>query len=224
MSSVAVADAAAFLGGLVHDAGAVIPRNGAQPPSPAIPELAGAHVALWRDPVGARLITVAGGLIAPLQFADTSPGDTLLQDLGLTNAQPVPNAAVSGELTFPLQVSSPVPRVIVTMGGLQSLTLVLAKPTSIDGLAADLQAKIRAAGAAIDPIYANAIVAVLGSQLLIVPGDLGVVNQPVQFGATANDATTVQELQLQGRFFVRVRVNGAESVDPPQVSTAVSLP
>jgi hypothetical protein len=34
----------------------------------------------------------------------------------------------------------------------------------------------------------------------------------------------VQELQLQGTFSVRVRVNGAESVDKPPQNAVVRLP
>jgi hypothetical protein len=53
-------------------------------------------------------------------------------------------------------------------------------------------------------------VAVLGSQLLIIPGG----TEPANFeGVSSGDQTTIAELRLRARYPVRVRVNGAESID-----------
>jgi hypothetical protein len=223
-AAIPIAEAATFLAGLIHDAGAGHPGVGGQPATPALPAFVGAHVDLWRDQGAPRLVIVPGGLTKTIQIAATNQNDTLLQDLGLDNAAIVTNAAISGELAFPLPLSSGAPRLTVAMGALPAITVTLSKPSSLAALAADLQTQIRAVGAAVDPIYATAFVATIGSQLLVVPGDLGASTQPVRFGATADDATTVQELQLQGTFSVRVRVNGAESVDKPPQNAVVRLP
>ena len=55
-----------------------------------------------------------------------------------------------------------------------------------------------------------------GDQLLVIPGATG----DVRFAAAPGDDLTVSQLQLQARFAVRVRVNGAESID----LAAVELP
>jgi hypothetical protein len=60
-------------------------------------------------------------------------------------------------------------------------------------------------------------VAVLGSQLLILPGN----GRPIQIDAVpGTDDTSVRDLQLKTTYMVRVRVNGAESLD----SAVATLP
>jgi Pvc16 N-terminal domain len=223
-ASVPIAESATFLAGLIHDAGAGHPGAGGQPATPALPEFVGAHVDLWRDRGQPRLVIVPGGLTKTIHIAATNQNDTLHRDLGLGNPATVTNAAISGELAFPLPLSSGAPRLTVAMGGLPAITVTLSKPSSLAALGADLQAQIRTVGGAVDPIYGTAFVATIGSQLLVVPGDLGASGEPVTFGGTSDDATTVQELQLQGIFSVRVRVNGAESVDKPPLNAVVRLP
>jgi len=219
--TIAIADAAAFLAGLIHDAGAAETVVGA-PPLAALTELTGARVAAWPDSAGGvRLVIVPGGLSTLFQISST---DGLDKDLGLDTAVTVSNAAQSGELSSPPLLSSPVPRLTVAMGGQPALTLTLSKPVSLASLAADLQTQIRTTGASAGAIYANALAVAIGSQLLVVPGAAGAAGSQVTFGPTPDDSTTVQELQLQGTFSVRVRVNGAESLDSPSQSAVVRLP
>jgi len=75
-------------------------------------------------------------------------------------------------------------------------------PTYIDVAAQTLQT-------AIQPVSPGAIVAVLGTQLLILPG----AATKLAFGTTSSDATSVLLLQLHGLYNVRVRVNGSDSID-----------
>ena len=93
------------------------------------------------------------------------------------------------------------------------MTVAVPNTTSLAALADDLQAAINAGAA---PEYASALVATTGAQLLVIPGAGGVVT----FDAAPGDDATVTELQLHGHFAVRVRVNGAESID----DAAVELP
>jgi hypothetical protein len=160
-------------------------------------------VDLWHD----RLVVVPGGLIPAISILSPS-GLTFAADLGLTAPQPPGSgsAFVSGVLTSPPPLSSPSPRMTLTIGGAPAITLAVAKPTSLAALADDLQAKINSAGGA---EYSNALVATSGSQLLVIPGVAG----PVTFNAAPGDDATVAELQLRARFAVRVRVNGSESID-----------
>ena len=148
-----------------------------------------------------------GGLTNAIAIAP-SGGSTLAANLGLTGA-PLPGASsalVSGVLASPPALSAPVPQLQVTVGALAPLPLTLAKPTTLDALAADLQTKMNLGAA---PQYANARVAVSGSQLLVIPGAAGAV----AFETVPSDDRTAIELQLHARFSVRVRVNGAESID-----------
>lgn len=81
------------------------------------------------------------------------------------------------------------------------------RPLSLADAATELQTALRAAGAGVD--FTQAQVLVVGSQLLIVPGQ----NTPITIeGVPGVDTTTVSELQLRGAFPVRVRVNGAEGI------------
>jgi hypothetical protein len=207
-TSLAVSDAAVFLAGLIHDAGAT---------APALPGFIGAHVDVWRDTGGPRLVIVPDGLRDDIQV--TGPAAPVANSLAASLTGPgtvkVTAGLLSGELASPPLLSSPAPRLAVTMGG-APLVLTLSKPASLASLAADLQAQIRAAGGV---AYANVLVATVGSQLLVVPGP----GAPV-FTAVPGDDTTVAELQLNATFAVRVRVNGAESVDIPSAPAVVSLP
>jgi uncharacterized protein DUF4255 len=199
---------ALLLQGQLRAAGAVAPADA---------RFAGARVEVWRAPgAPARLIVLPGGLTDAIAVA----GGAMAQLLGLDapQAQGATTAAVSGELGSPPPLSSATPRLRVAMGGLGAVTVTIARPTALATLAADLQAQINAASAA--PAHTGAVVATFGAQLLVVPGAAGAVT----FTAAPGDATTVAELQLHARFAVRVRVNGAESIDRPGASAFVELP
>jgi hypothetical protein len=190
---------AQMLAGLIHDAGT------APITVPDDPRFTGARVDLWHD----RLLVVPGGLTGSVDI--TSPGGlSFAGDLGLTAAQPpgTGSAAVSGALDSPPPLSAPAPRLTVRIGLQPPVVVDVPKATSLAALADDLQAAINAASPLAE--YASALVGVTGSQLLFIPG---VAAAPVVFGPAPGDDTTVAELQLHARFAVRVRVNGAESID-----------
>jgi hypothetical protein len=79
---------------------------------------------------------------------------------------------------------------------------------SLETLADALQTAINSAGGG--AAYTNALVSTTGSQLLVMPGTADTVT----FDAAPGDDRTVTDLQLHARFAVRVRLNGAESLDP----------
>jgi hypothetical protein len=166
-----------------------------------------ARVNLWHD----ALVIVPGGLTDAITITATG-GSPFAANLGLVGA-PLPGASsalVSGVLGSPPSLSATLPQLRITVGAQPPLTIFVAKPTTLAALADDLQSKINA-GAPVE--YASARVAITGNQLLVIPGAAGVVS----FDATPADDTTVVELQLHARFAVRVRVNGAESIDPAVV-------
>jgi hypothetical protein len=171
------------------------------------------RVELW----GNRLVVVPGGLAGPLKLAKNG-GSSLAGDLGFLAPPPVGAAwaMISGALSAPVALSSPSPRLTVTIGARPAITVTLppaASLGSLDSLATALQAGITAGP---DAAYAGARVGVSGAQILVIPGTA----ETVVFGPAPGDDLTVAELQLHGRFGVRVRANGAESVD----DIAIELP
>jgi hypothetical protein len=214
--AIAVAEAAAFVAGLIHDAGAATPASGIAAAVPPVPALLGAKAAMWRDGAAQGLVIVPGGLTSAMQIASSDAFD---QELGLDTARAVSNGVISGGLASPPPLTSRRPRLTLTMGGQPAVTLTLSIPATLAALAADLQAQIRAAGAG--AIFTKTLVVTIGSQLLLLPGAAGPAGSAVTFGPAPDDSTTVEELQLQGSFPVRVRVNGAESID---TSAVVRLP
>jgi uncharacterized protein DUF4255 len=194
-ASIARASAAGILANLIHDA------------DPADPRFAGARVDLWHD----ALVVVPGGLTDTIAITPVG-ASTLVANLGLAGA-PLPGASsalISGSLASPPPLSAALPRLRITVGAQPTLAVSLAKPTTLAALADDLQAKINAGA---PPEYANARVCVSGEQLLVIPGAAGLVT----FDTVPGDDATVAELQLHARFAVRVRVNGAESIDAASV-------
>ena len=189
---------------LPRDAAAAIVTAMVRDAAPRDPRFARARAAL-RDN---RLVVVPGDLVSPLSIS--SPGAlTFAAALGLT-AAPAPgdsDASVSGDLSLLPALSAPVPRVQVRVGVRPPVVVELNRSGTVTDFAADLQAKIRAASA--DPAYTGTRVLTIGSQLLVIPGTAGAVS----FAAAAGDPTTVAELQLHALFPVRVRANGAESID-----------
>lgn len=191
-ASVPRTEIAARLASLIHDA------------APADHRFATARVTLWND----RLLVVPGGLVHPVTITSPSPS-TFADQLGLTGPPPpgAASASVSGTLASPPLLTSVNPRVTVTIAGSPSAVIPVGGTDSLTALATDFQAAIRAAGTSAG--HTGAQVAVIASQLLVIPGTADLVT----FTATPDDDTTVAELQLHAEFAVRVRVNGAESTD-----------
>src|SRR5207248_1793409 len=130
--------------------------------------------------------------------------------LAATVRPPLPGAGsalLSGVLGSPPPLSSLTPRVTLQVGAQSAIVVPVPKTTSLQALADALQTAIRNAGAVAE--YTQLRVGVSGSQLLVIPGAAG----QVTFSAAPGDATTAAELQLQAAAAVRVRVDGAESID-----------
>jgi len=158
-----------------------------------------------------RLVVLAGDLASTVAITAPSGGN-VPADLGLTAAQPAgaASAAVSGIIGAAPALSSATPRLRVQVGAEQPVDITIQTATSVTELAADLQAQLASAGA---PAYQDAQVIACGGRLIVIPG----VAAEVTFGPTVDDQTTVAELQLQAAFAVRVRANGAESIDAATV-------
>lgn len=186
----------AVLAGLIRDA------------EPTDPRFGGVRVDLWGD----RLVVVPGDLTSPITLSSPD-GGSFADDLGLTASPPAGagDAAASGAHSTPPVLSSPAPRLQVTIGPHPPAVVPVATGTSLEALAADLRSTINRASSL--PAYADTQVGVSGTQLLLVPGVAG----PVSFDAVPGDDTSVAELLLHARFAVRVRVNGAESTDRADV-------
>lgn len=199
--SVGLVELAGIMGGLIHDA--------AQDDDP---QFARARVDVWTRGGEGRLVIVAGGLDQPVEFS--SPDNPFLaEDLALTSAQVtlLDSACLSGTLGAALQLSSTDPRVDLAIDG-TTVTLPIPKTTSLRGLASSIESAIVASGGAV--AFTAARVAPSGAQLLVMPGANGV---SVAFGPSSGDDRTVAEMQLRARFAIRVRVNGAESIDDASV-------
>jgi hypothetical protein len=175
---------------------------------PSDPRYAGARVVLVDDPPDRRLLVIPGGLVAPIGITSPAPS-TLAGDLGLTAVPPasVGHALLSGPLGAVPFVTADNPRLTVQIGPGAPQAITFARPTSIDDAATRLETVIVAIGGTAG--YLNARVTPVGDRLLVIPGDAG----DVTFGAAPGDDRSVSELQLRARYAVRVRVNGAESID-----------
>jgi hypothetical protein len=194
-------EVAGILASLIHDADP--PRTSTVGTTPDEMRFTGARVSLCDD----RLIVVSGDLTSPISI--TSPGTTFAEKLGLAADQPpgAASAAVSGSLPSPVRLTSPAPRFQWTVGNEDPIVVSIGRAAALEELAADLNRAINAASGV--PAYAEALVTVSGDQLLFIPGAAG----EVTFAAVQGDESTVVELQLRALFAVRVRVNGAESID-----------
>jgi hypothetical protein len=159
-----------------------------------------------------RLLIVPGGLSSAVDVAG-GPAAVALK-LDQQAARPIQHGRLSGPLSpFPALTAAQ-PRLNVTIGA-DSATLTLARrPVTPADAAALLQAGLRIHAA---PGFATALVAVVDEQLLLVPGTDAALEVAAAVGA---DATSPAQLQLRVRYAVRVRVEGAESIDP----TTVELP
>jgi Pvc16 N-terminal domain len=179
--------------------------------APIDPAFQGLRVALY----GNRLVVVAPGLISPVTIAP-SGGSSAATNLGFTAPNPpgAANAAISGELRpFPTMTAAN-PGLTVTMGALPPAAVAIVRPRTVAEAAAALEPAIQGASAA--AAFTGAMVAALGDQLLVIPG----AAVSVSLGPTPIDPASAGELQLLADYAVRVRVNGAESID----GTVVRLP
>lgn len=149
-----------------------------------------------------QLVVVPGGLGDTVTVAATSSdphtAGELLLDVGTAT-----QAYLSGELTpFPLLTAAQ-PAVQLTIGSTTQNITLATHPTTLADAAQKLDAAISAG-------FPGTRVTMFGNQLLIVPAALVTIS----FGKVPSvDETTVAELQLRARYPVRVRVNGAESID-----------
>ena len=196
--SLPLAEVAAIVESMIHDAA----------PAGPTPDLRflDARVVLWDK----RLLIVPGDPTTAI-VVDSPVGSTFAGDLKLTPPPPQPpgasSAFLSGVLGSPPALSAVLPRFQLTIGAAGPVVIEAIKATSLDALAVDLEAKINALGAA---EFSGAMVAAIHGQLLLIPGAAGVVSCDPLAGI---DERTVAELQLHAQFAVRVRVNGAESID-----------
>jgi hypothetical protein len=164
----------------------------------------------------AHLVIVAGGLTDDVVVADVLGDMTATQLLLTVGTSTLRDGYLSGPLApFP-SVTAATPRLQLTIAAVGVTAQLAASPTSLSEAAAQLQDAIRQAAPA-DPVFARALVAVLGNQLLIVPG-AAVAGAIAVRTLPGVDDTTAVELQLAATYLVRVRVNGAESLDEHQLA------
>jgi hypothetical protein len=159
---------------------------------------------------GNRLAVVPGGLRGAVTMAASTTADAL--ELSAGSGGTAVRAFLSGRLVpFPTLTVNP-PRAEMTIGPDTRPVVLGAVPTNLADAANLLETAIRTAVPGPPPSFANARVAVLGEQLLIVPGVPVAAN--VSFQAVLGvDETTVAQLQLRAGYAVRIRVNGAEDLD-----------
>jgi hypothetical protein len=171
-----------------------------------------ARVTVVRGGAGdARLVIVPGGLRAPITV-QTHLGDAIAANLGLIAPGAVSmDGYLSGELEpFP-KLSAASPKLQMAIGGNAKTIAMVARPESLADAANSLQGAIRNAAAG-DANFAATYVAVLGRQLLVIPRN-GLPLHIDVVPAPGADATSARELQFRADYAVRVRVNGAESLD-----------
>jgi hypothetical protein len=193
---VALADIARGLEAAIRRVGALAPAASAIRPA-----LLSARVGVAVD----RLIVVFWDFDRTVTVNPASP---FAVATSLDAAQPagIVNAMVSGVLTPFVPAARPTRQLAVTIAAGAPTTLTLAPYASMTEAAARLQAALQGASA-------GALVLAAADRLVVVPGAAAAIG----FSAAPLDSDTVGELQLRGRFAVRVRVNGAESLDTVDV-------
>jgi hypothetical protein len=187
-----IADAAELLQAALR-----ISTMGVTLPGPAFRD---ARVAATSD---GRLVIVPGRLAGPITVASNA----VSQALNLTGpAGAAAQVFLSGEL-FPFPVMRAAkPQVRLDLGGAANPITLPARPTELAEAVAWLETAVRSFAA---PAFANARVAALGQQILLIPGAAAAVT----FGpVVGTDLSSVFELELAKATPIRVRVNGAESV------------
>jgi hypothetical protein len=161
---------------------------------------------------GNSLLVLPGGLSGAVVFDAGATADAL-RLTGATGAAAA-QAYLSGALApFPALTSAG-PAVNLTMAAVTHTVTLASRPSTLAQAASLLQAAIQSFA---DPAFAGARVTILGDQLCLLPGAAGAIAFAVVPGV---DETTLGELQLRGPYPVRVRVNGAESID----DVVLSLP
>ncbi len=169
------------------------------------PAFAGSRVAPTIDD---RLVIIPGRLQEAVLFAS----DAVSTALKLDNPQSTtPQLYLSGELEpFPV-VTADNPRVNLTIGAVTHAIALGARPLSLAETVSQLETAIRAFA---DPAFANARVVAAEAQIALVPGAAGAVAFDKIAGV---DESTAAEIGLVQDTAVRVRVNGAESLQVPAV-------
>lgn len=154
---------------------------------------------------GDRLVIIPGQLQGAVSFAT----DAVSQALLLDNANSTtPQVYLSGELEpFPVMTADN-PRVNLTIGVTTRTIALGARPASLAEAIVQLENAIRSFVA--DVAFANARVVAADSQIALIPGAAGAVTFDPIPGV---DESTVVELELFQDTPVRVRVNGAESLE-----------
>jgi len=203
-NSLAHSEIAAIVEGMIRDATPPV-----VPPASPDSRFEDALVTMWNG----QLLILAGDLTSTVVI--DSPAGSFASKLQLATAVPQPDGAahayLSGILDSPPPLSQPAPRFRLQIGAAGPVDVDVPRTTSLEALATALQTTINGFPGT---EYQKAMVAAVGRQLLIVPGTADVVT----IGAVPNgDQQSVVELQLRASFSVRVRVNGAESIDPAVV-------
>jgi hypothetical protein len=162
---------------------------------------------------GDQLAVVAGDLVQAVTFRDTLTAP-VAGVLGLISPPAIARTGyASGELApFPA-LSAASPQVSMTVSGVGGGTFTVAIPAaaSVAALAPLLENVIQSVSPQTG--FQDAHVIAVRDQLLVIPGNVGAAT----FAPATADPTTVVELQLVARYPIRVRVNGAESIDPMTV-------
>lgn len=175
----------------------------------ADPRYANARATVARAGAGdAHVVVVPGGLRAAVEFRNHL-ADTLADDLRLSAAAAARDGFLSGELeSFPM-LTAAAPQMRIVIDGVSRTVAFPTRPVTLAAAAVDLQDAIRGAADG-DLNFAATYVTVLGPQLLLLPGN----GRPMAVHPVDSvDETTVRDLQLRGDYAVRVRVNGAESLE-----------
>jgi hypothetical protein len=138
---------------------------------------------------GDRLVVLPGVAADAVSFATTGADTSTRGDLALGGSSAAVSAFLSGSLPASLTLTSPQRRVLLTLGATGPETVTLAtSPTTPAAAATALQEAIRDAAPAADPggAFANALVALVDSRLLVLAGAPGAT--PV-FAASGADPT-----------------------------------
>ena len=157
--------------------------------------------------VDQQLVIVPGGVGSLVTVTITGAIADQLRLSGSHGATQ-PQVALSGALVPYPTLTAEEPAFDLTIGGTTYTITLPGRPMTPADTASMVETVVRGVGP--EAAFSNAQVTALGHQLLFVPGDTG----DVLFGTVAgSDETTASELQLHTHYRVRVRVNGAESLD-----------
>lgn len=148
----------------------------------------------------------------PIEVSDAGGGAAqalgLLPELGASLRM----AYLSGDLERFPSLTSRRPGFRMTIAGISRDIFLDSVPASAPESVLLLARAINSAGP--EAAFRGTTVSLIGGQMLILPGVSGsVIFGPVQ----GVDETTVSELRLSARYRIRVRVNGAESIDTIEI-------